>query len=313
MVGVQSLFGCGTNTVLVYYCMLHDIVLLFYRSDDFRPAYGRVHEIRAFVPFGVPMLALTATVTDSIRSHVIKSLNMIDCSFVSESPNKANIMYSVRMRSSDFEEDFTDVIKDLSRNSVKAKRLIVYCRSLDMCANLYAHFHLTLGDSSYYPPGSPKLSDYRLFGMYHSKTPQHNKDVILASLTKYDGVVRVVFATMALGMGIDCVGLTQTIHYGAPRSIDDYFQECGRAGRGGQSSTSTIYWRLSDVPQRKDHDHKSVEMATVRRYLVNTEICRRYFLLHYFDPVVAEGIGRRDRSRCCDNCKTTYSEGNMFV
>ncbi len=52
-------------------------------------------------------------------------------------------------------------------------------------------------------------------------------------MTNVDGVVHVVFATMALGMGIDCVGLTQTIHYGAPRSIDDYFQECGRAGRGG--------------------------------------------------------------------------------
>ncbi len=50
-------------------------------------------------------------------------------------------------------------------------------------------------------------------------------------MTNVDGVVHVVFATMALGMGIDCVGLTQTIHYGAPRSIDDYFQECGRAGR----------------------------------------------------------------------------------
>ena len=122
----------------------------------------------------------------------------------------------MQKRSRSFEEDFTLVINDLARNSVKAKRLVVYCRSLDVCANLYAHFHLTLDEHSYYPTGSPKLSDYRLFGMFHSKTPQHNKDVIIASLMKNDGVVRVVFATMALGMGIDCVGLTQTIHYGAP-------------------------------------------------------------------------------------------------
>ncbi len=120
---------------------------------------------------------------------------------------------------------------------MKAKRLVVYCRFLDRFANLYAQFHLTRGENSYYPTGSPKLSDYRLFGMYHSKTPQHNKDVIIASLTKNDGVVRVVFATMALGMGIDCVSLTQTIHCGAPRSIDDYYQE---SGRGGELSTFTI-------------------------------------------------------------------------
>ncbi len=128
-----------------------------------------------------------------------------------------------------------------------------------------------LWPSGRFEGGSPKLSDFRLFGMYHSKTPQHNKDVIITSLTNVDGVVRVVFATMALGMGIDCVGLTQTIHYG---SIDDYFQECGRAGRGG---ASTMYWKPSNVPQRK---------ATRWEKLILWDgmwriICRRF---DYFDP-----------------------------
>ncbi len=69
----------------------------------------------SFVPFGVPMLALTATVKDSIRSHIIQSLNMIDCYFLSESPNKAKIMYSVQRCSRDFK---ANVVKE---NSVKAK------------------------------------------------------------------------------------------------------------------------------------------------------------------------------------------------
>ena len=256
------------------------------------------------------MVALTATVTDSVRCSIIKCLNMKDCSVVSESPNKSNIFYAVKRCSRNFEDDFADIVKDIADNAVRARRLIVYCRSLDMCANLYAHFHLMLGDKSYYPPGSPALSDHQLFGMYHSKTPQHNKDVIIKSLTEPEGVVRVVFATMALGMGIDCVGLTQTIHYGAPRCIDDYFQESGRAGRGGEPSTSTIYWKPLDVPHHKKvSDHKRAEVAAVRRYVENTEMCRRYFLLHYFDPAVAEGIGsRRDRSRCCDNCKAALSQ-----
>ncbi len=235
--------------------------------------YGQINEIRAFVPFKTPMLALTATVTDSVRRSVMVSLNMRDCRLVSESPNKANIFYSVKRCSPRLEEDFAEVVDDLMENGVRARRLLVYCRSLDMCADLYAHFHCSLGESSYYPSGSPTLSDYRLFGMYHSKTPQHNKEVIMNSLTDPDGVVRVVFATMALGMGIDCVGLKQTIHYGAPRSIDDYFQESGRAGRGGEPSMSTIYWRPSDVPRHKDlSDHKKVEVATVRRYGGSTKI-----------------------------------------
>ncbi len=49
-----------------------------------------------------------------------------------------------------------------------------YCQSLDTCADLYAHFHYELGEASYYPPGSLHLSDYRLFGMFHANTPQHN-------------------------------------------------------------------------------------------------------------------------------------------
>lgn len=84
-----------------------------------------------------------------------------------------------------------------------ADRVLVYCQSLNMCADLYAHFLYELGDKSYYPPGSEKVSDNRLFAMFHANTPQHNKEVVLRSLNQPDGVVRVVFATVALGMGIN--------------------------------------------------------------------------------------------------------------
>ena len=61
--------------------------------------------------------------------------------------------------------------------------------------------------------------------MYHSRTDEHNKEVIMQSMGKADGTVRVVFATMALGMGVNFIGLFTTIHYGALHSLDDYFQE----------------------------------------------------------------------------------------
>lgn len=139
--------------------------------------------------------------------------------------------------------------------------------------------------------------------MYHSKTDDHNKEVIMASMSKPDGVVRVVFATMALGMGVNFTGLTCTIHYGAPRSLDDYFQECGQAGRGGEQSTSTIYWAPSDVPVRHDlSDPRNAEVAVVRRYLENEVDCRRCLLLHYFDPTLVGALEARDRRTCCDNC-----------
>ena len=81
-----------------------------------------------------------------------------------------------------------------------------------------------MGISQYYPPGAPELSVNRLFGMFHAKTPQRKKDNIVRSLQDPNGVVRVVFARVAIGMGVDLQGVKSILHYGAPSSIEDYFQ-----------------------------------------------------------------------------------------
>ena len=132
-------------------------------------------------------------------------------------------------------------------------------------------------------------------------------------MSKQEGVVRVVFATMALGMGVNFSTLASTIHYGAPCSLDDYFQESGRAGRGGEQSTSTIYWAPSDVPVRQDLSNpRNAEVAVVRRYLENEVDCRRYLLLHYFDPALASTLERIHKGLCCDTCKAV-ADNNLLV
>ena len=98
-----------------------------------------------------------------------------------------------------------------------------------MYADLYAFFYHALVTKVIID--ALKISDNRLFGMYHANTPSHNKEVILSSMQRADGTVRIVFATVALGMGVDLVGVNRVIHCGAPASIDDYFQESRRAGR----------------------------------------------------------------------------------
>ena len=107
--------------------------------------------------------------------------------------------------------------------------------------------------------------------MYHSEIPQHNKDVIIKSSTEREGLV---FATMALGMGVDFVALTRTIHYCAPRCIDDYFQKSSRAGRGGEPLTSTIILAaLGCSSLQESLITKGAEVAAVRRYIENTQVC----------------------------------------
>ena len=99
-----------------------------------------------------------------------------------------------------------------------------------------------------------------------------------------------VFATMALGVGVNFVALNTIYHYGAPRTIDDFFQESGRAGRSGAQAKSVVYWKPSDAPlgggawergyptlrQKKIHPHGVIPVKTLV-YYVFTVTC---MLLH---------------------------------
>jgi superfamily II DNA helicase RecQ len=127
----------------------------------------------------------------------------------------------------------------------------------------------------------------------------------MSSLRESDSVLRVVFATMALGMGVDFKSLGYIIHYGAPRSLEDYIQESGRAGRDHQQSVSRIYWKPCEAPVYANQSvHRYKELKDVRDYLENTEHCRRFMLLKYFDPAVAMTLGSRDSTLCCDYCRS---------
>ena len=83
--------------------------------------------------------------------------------------------------------------------------------------------------------------------MFHASTPEYNKAVILRSLGSPDGVVRIVFATVALAMGVDLRDVNTVVHYGGMQSIDSYFQESGRGGRSGASAQSVVKTRQSLV------------------------------------------------------------------
>ena len=115
------------------------------------------------------MIALTTTITPEIRADVITRLDMKGCECVSVSPNRPNIFYAVSTRT-EIETNFTSLVEDLKLNSVKTNRVIVYCRSHNMCSDLYGFFRYSLGKKGYYPPESEEICKNRLFGMFHSST-----------------------------------------------------------------------------------------------------------------------------------------------
>lgn len=237
-----------------------------------------------------------------MKLDICHNLEMFPHKFISASPDRSNIYYEVFPRS-DIELDLSDLVSELKAKKITTPRVIIYCRSHNMCADLYCLFLKNLGDESYHPPGAEKVSRNRMFGMYHADTPSHNKEVIMQSMQKADGVVGIVFATVALGMGVNFVGLNKIIHYGAPASIEDYFQESGRAGRCGDPAKSTVYWKPSDAPIRQNLlNPQNAELAAVRHYLENDKECRRKQLLHYFDHNIKINI--KDPLVCCDVCSS---------
>ena len=225
---------------------------------------------------------------------------MSPCVVISRSPDRPNIFYEARDRTT-IELDFQDLLFNLRSKRAAAPRAIVYCQSLNMCADIYAHFHYELGDDSYYSRTAGKKSSNRLFAMFHAGTADSIKKNVLESLNQPDGVVRVVIATIALGMGVDLKDTNLVIHYGAPRSIEDYFQESGRGGRRGTFAKSIVYWKPRDCPLHKiEESIRHREMATVRRYLENTLKCRREQLLTYFNWDSSSQV--LSPQNCCDVC-----------
>ena len=253
------------------------------------------------MPLGAPLIALTATVTKAMRLDICKKLEMTDSTLVYAPPNRPNIYYKV-VGKNDIEQDLSPLASRLKAMKVTMPRTVIYCRSLNVCSDLYAFFLTFLADDSYYPPESTHISDNRLFGMYHAHTVPHNKQVIMSSMLRADGIVRIVFATVALGMGVNLVGVNSILHYGAPSSLEDYFQESGRAGRTGDAAKSTVYWKPSDAPRKENLlNPRNAELAAVRQYLENDSDCRRQQLLKYFDSTISLSENR-DYLLCCDVC-----------
>ena len=238
-----------------------------------------------------------------MKLEIVEKLDMTGCASVSVSPNRPNIFYEVKVRTE--LSNLNYIVQSLKVSNIQAERIIIYCHSLNMCANLYEYFLDALQDKSYYSPTSEHVASNRLYGMFHAHTPQDNKTAILASLSDPNGVVRVIFATVALGMGVNMAGVNHIIHYGAPHSMEDYMQEGGRAGRSGEQALSVVYWKPADAPLKKElKTNRDKEIAAVRHYLENTSTCRRVQLLSYFEHTFAAEPMHVDKTLCCDVCKS---------
>ena len=268
MVTVCFVFSCRGLT--------HDEI----NVTAFRSSYGRLSELRSLLPSSVPMVALTATATFDVRVEITTSLGMMDAAFIIESPEKTNIRYSVvKMKERDPAIQFSWLIKELQTKEHETERVIIFCGSHRQCRELHRTFSADVKDTS-------------LFGMYHATTDIDTKKAIVSSFTEEKGRIRVLFASVAFGMGVNTRDVNTIIHYSVPMSTAAYFQESGRAGRDGSQSHAI----LLKHPGCRIGGRTISESMKV--YIDSSDKCRRKILLEAFESH-PKGIIRH---LCCDVC-----------
>lgn len=158
-------------------------------------------EVRSLISSNVKVLAMTATATKSLRLKVSEVIGLVNPLVIAVSPCKANIVYAVSGFTS-ISATFAPILEELKKRRTTLPRMIVYCRRYDDCSKLYRYFRNGLGGGFTEPVDAPDLSRFRLVEMFTACTDNEVKSQIIMSF-RTDSTLRIVFATVAFGMGLD--------------------------------------------------------------------------------------------------------------
>ena len=264
-------------------------------GHDLRPEYRRIRPIVNEIG-EAPIIALTATATDKVRSDIKKNLGMVDATEFKSSFNRPNLYYEVRAKTKDVDKD---IIKFIKQHPGKSG--IIYCLSRKKVEELAAILRANDIKAAAYHAG------------LDSTTRTQTQDAFLME------DIDVIVATIAFGMGIDKPDVRFVIHYDIPKSLEGYYQETGRAGRDGGEGICLAFYSSKDLDKlEKFMEGKPVAEQDIGRQLLvetaayaETSVCRRKMLLHYFGETY-----EKDNCGNCDNClhpKTKIEAKNQLV
>ena len=211
----------------------------------------------------------------STRSKII--LGMKDPAVTATSPDKANLSFCVKEQGT-IEDTFGTVIDKLRVERSALQRVMIFCRKYKHCADLYDYFHCSLGHECTEPVGAPTQARFRLVDMYSSVTQKEVQESIIKSFSCSKTPLRVLICTIAFGMGLACVDVTQIIHWGPASDVERYMQ----GGQDTMVSSQVQYYVKSSNLKKKNISKDMVE------YCIQGKSCRRALLCSYFDSNVTD-------------------------
>jgi bloom syndrome protein len=265
-------------------------------GHDFRPDYKALGGIRRQFP-GVPVIALTATATENVKVDVIHNLAMEGCEVFTQSFNRPNLTYEVKVKAKGKpKEDLDDIAKKINTMH-RGQSGIVYCLSRKNCEKIAAQLTQNYGIEA---------------AFYHAGMQVQEKQGVQRRWQA--GKCKVIVATIAFGMGIDKPDVRFVIHHSVPKSLEGYYQETGRAGRDGKRSSCYLYYGYGDTTSLRrmikegegswEQKERQFQMLrNVVQFCENRSDCRRVQVLAYFN----EHFQREKCNGACDNCTSESS------